>query len=564
MRHLLGSALIVVTVATLAVAVPPNDECVGAIPITGFGTFAFDSSGATTSSIEVGSCGYSSDEVPFSNDVWFEWTPPASALGGSIIVSTCGMTTWDTKLSLYVLGCPEPGIDPLSCDDDGCLFQSHISWSPVQAYPYLIRIGTHPGLSGGPGYFRILPGELPEPGTTPFVNCPSSSSSSPQSAFDICNARDQFDAINSTRGQFLVADDFIPESDGVLRGGCWWGTYLRDGVECRRGLVDFFEITYYADDCGAPGEIIAGPFSQEDVTMEVVGPLEPQAAYPNMILEYQFSTFHDPVSVQAGRRYWMGITNSLYNNCSWYWGTASGHAGYAIRIDESDDTTTTIPTDLAFCFHIVETDGSSICEERAPLNDECADAIPLLDDAEVAFDTYGATDELYAQTAEGPSALPIATSECDFPLGDEQIHRDVWYLFESRCNARVQIATCGSDFDTKIAVYAGAACASPNYWIACNDDACGDELSRQSRVEFDTRAGGSHLVQIGGYAGAWGQGTLSVETSAPRQTDLRDFALFTRCLSASAELCCDHQDFNADGDIDADDYSAFHAAFVGP
>ena len=561
MRRIRWTILAIAVLATSTPAVPPNDECDGAIPITGFGMFSFDSTGATSSE---GRPDYDCtndflEPDEFAADVWFEWTPSPTTLENSIVVSTCGLTTFDTRIAFYLTKCPEDVSDPEACDDDGCGLQSRLEWRFLESQPYLIRIGTRAGLQGGPGYFRLLPGELIEPGTGPFFNCPSSSQESTGASFEICNARDRFDAINSTRGQFLVADDFVPESDGILRGGCWWGTYLRDSVECRRGLVDFFEITYYADDCGAPGEIVAGPFSQEDVTMEVVGPVESNAAYPNLILEYQFSSWHNPVPVQQGRRYWIGITNSLYDNCAWYWGTGSGHAGYAVQMDDRDDTTTTIPTDLAFCFHIVENDGP-VCETNPPANDDCAAAIPLTSDG-ADFDTYGATTD---GPVNQPSYNPYLPSACDLPLGDEQVHRDIWYTFDAQCASTVRLSTCDGNFDTKLAVYEDMTCPPSAPAIACNDDACGDDLARQSQLEFQTNADQSYLVRLGGYFGTVGQGILTFELKPPARTSLRDFALFTRCFDGATELCCPLQDFNADGEVDIDDLPGFRQTFVGP
>jgi len=566
MRILRIAVLTLLSVSGVTRSVPPNDECADAIPISGFGIFPFDTRGATISQQALTyDCDHS--DIPgwagMEADVWFRWSAGQfwSTLD-PISFSTCGLTTLDTMIALYEPACPGPDSYPyaLSCDDDGCMPQSNVVESGFAAQGIFIRIGSPPGLGGGAGWLRIAPGSYDPPLPPGDLACPSPAESSPQAALETCNSRDRFDVVSSTRGLFTVADDFVPVESGSLTGVCWWGTYLRDGVECRRNFVDFFEITYYADDCGAPGEIVAGPFSQEDVTMDVIGPLDTFLAYPNHALEYQFSASHDPVPLVGGRTYWIGITNSYYNNCAWYWGLASGHNGYAVQLDENAGRMTPLRSDLAFCSRIVENDGP-ICDEFGPPNDACADAEPLVDGELVEFDTYGATTD---GPINQPSHDPLQPSPCDFPLGDEQVHRDVWYSWEAQCNSTLRVSVCDSDFDTKLAVYPGPACPPAEAAIACADDGCGGEGLRQSQVVVDAVADAVYQIRVGGYDGDFGRGTLTAESSAPRKTSLADFAVFTRCLSGDDEPCCAFQDFDADGDIDGDDYSAFHRTFVGP
>jgi hypothetical protein len=545
-------------------ATPPNDDCVNAIPISGEGVFSFDSTGATTVDPPPTSCSYSFALAGngFAADVWFCWTAECT---GDVTVDTCGGTTVDTKLAVYdECVCPPDVLE--GCDDDGCLFQSRVSLFAVSGQTYLIRIGTQPGLGGGMGTFRIAC-EPPFPPPDGVPNCPCSGNTNPRQAFDTCNARDRWDAYNSTRGQFEIVDEFVPDYDGHLDGLCWWGTYARNGEPCERGLVDFFEITYYADDCGAPGPIIAGPFSQEDVTMEVIGPIETYESFPNGAFEYQYSARHDPLPVVTGAVYWIAVSNSNYNNCAWYWETALGAGGHAIQLDDADHASAVVRADLAFCFRLVESNGP-VCFPP-PSNDDCADALPLAFD-DVSFDTIGAT-------TDGPVNVPVYGAHpppCDFALGDEQVHKDVWFDLEAPCSGTLRIGLCDSAFDTKLAVYEGADCPPTDQAIACNDDACGSDLARQSQVLVAVTERGRYKVRVGGYAGAWGTGTLSVAYAAPVRATLSDFARFARCFTgpcrtAPCDLlpgggCCITQDFDGDGDVDGEDYAAFHAVLTGP
>ena len=538
---------------------PPNDECENAIPISGDGIFPFDSRDATGLVTSDFPCLHSnSAERGFAADVWYKWT---SHCDGNATVDTCGQTTMDTKLAYY----DTCGSYPYECDDDGCLHQSRLEVYASRGEELWIQLGTQPGLAGGVGTFRIQCGDPPEPPSPSDFGCPSPAQPSPSEALETCNARDHWDAQNSTRTQFVVADEFVPDADGELTGVCWWGTYLHDGEECERGLVDFFEITYYADDCGAPGDIIAGPFSQEDVTMEVVGPFETYESFPNGAFEYQYSARHDPVQLLWGEVYWISITNSYYNNCAWFWENALGSDGHAIQIDDRADAMATVRADLAFCFRLVESNGP-VCFQPPPDNDDCADALPLTLDG-VSFDTSGAT-------TDGPVndlSIQPPYRRCYFGLSDEQVHKDVWYDVVAPCTSSLRLGLCDSSFDTKVAVYEGSECPTIAA-IACNDDACGGESARQSELRLDVREGGVYKVRIGGFNGDWGAGMLTLDYGPRSQTSLEDFAAFARCFTGSCAAvpcdfgkpCCSVQDFDGDADIDAADYARLHAVLTGP
>ncbi len=557
---------ILLAAATVLGSPPPNDDCEGAILISGEGVFSFDNSAATGPDNDM-DC----DEVPWSpdarfpNDVWFRWIsvcPP-----DYVTVDTCGQTTLDTKV-LVRDGCGVLGYGG-DCNDNACGYQSRVITYTSPGYEHWISVSSYPGLGGGVGTFRITCGSPCDPygrycppPSPDSLGCPSPTQ--PSDALEICNARGHWDAHNSTRLQYIVADEFVPGADGEIRGVCWWGTYLRDGEECARELVDFFEITYYADDCGAPGEIIAGPFSQEDVTMEVIGPLETYESFPNGAFEYQYSAAHDPVQLFAGETYWISITNSYYNNCAWFWGNASETDGHSVQFDDRTDTMELVNADMAFCFRMVESD-TPVCYQPLPDNDECVAAQALSIEGE-PFTTVGAT-------TDGPVNVPQYGPPhrgCDFPLGDEQVHADVWYDFQAPCSGALRIEACESSFDTKLAVYEGAACPPETPAVACNDDACGDELARQSQMTVNVTGGDSYKLRVGGYNGAWGDGTIRAEYSAYTYAALSDLAVFTRCFTGPCgpcelpQACCSVQDFDADGDVDVEDFSLLHAVLVGP
>jgi len=140
---------------------------------------------------------------------------------------------------------------------------------------------------------------------------------------------------------------------------------------------------------------------------------------------------------------------------------------------------------------VVETDTCT-----PPPNDDCADALPIVENVPVTGDTLGATG------SEASSCSPYD------PF-------DVWYDYTPLADGVVNAATCGSDFDTSLAVYESCGGAE----LGCNDDsACG----RRSRVTDIAVTGGvTYKLRVAGYAGDRGHYTLGVyPVAAPAVTNI--------------------------------------------
>ncbi len=166
---------------TSSLASTGSDSCATPDPISGTGTFPFNSSAATT-----GSEGQSTVNCIFYNliainfDVWFVWTAPST---GRVQVSTCGGTTVDTKIAAYSgATCPPNGATALGCNDDiaGNIvpfnYQSWTEFDAVAGSQYMLQIGSYPGTgsAGGMGTFTIsyVPAETcqHDDGTTENAN----------------------------------------------------------------------------------------------------------------------------------------------------------------------------------------------------------------------------------------------------------------------------------------------------------------------------------------------------------------------------------------------------------
>jgi hypothetical protein len=119
-------------------------------------------------------------------------------------------------------------------------------------------------------------------------------------------------------------------------------------------------------------------------------------------------------------------------------------------------------------------------------NNNCASPL-IVGGGMTSFDTSTAT-------TDGPA-------ECVTGTDQGIIGKDVWFSWTNgNCSGSATITTCGSGFDTKLAVY-GATCPTlPNTALACNDDnsSCGAG-SLQSSVTFTATANATYLVRVGGY-----------------------------------------------------------------
>lgn len=124
-------------------------------------------------------------------------------------------------------------------------------------------------------------------------------------------------------------------------------------------------------------------------------------------------------------------------------------------------------------------------------NDECATA-QSVSVGTAAFDTTAAT-------------LSPEVWGCALGGGP-----DLWFTYTAPVTGQSTISTCGTSYDTALEVYEGSCGAL--VLIECNDDSC----AFQSSVQFAATMGTTYTFRIGGYNGAVGTGTLTVDDGRPR------------------------------------------------
>jgi len=137
---------------------------------------------------------------------------------------------------------------------------------------------------------------------------------------------------------------------------------------------------------------------------------------------------------------------------------------------------------------------------QAPPNDSFANAFTI---APAGGTVTGTNIDSSSQSGE-----PVA---CDLGGG-----RTVWWRWTAPKNEIVTLSTLGSDFDTVLAVYTGAAvnALAP---VICNDDVPGGFFT--SEVIFQAVAGTTYRIAVDGYAGDQGFVSLTLTETVPATND---------------------------------------------
>jgi hypothetical protein len=144
-----------------------------------------------------------------------------------------------------------------------------------------------------------------------------------------------------------------------------------------------------------------------------------------------------------------------------------------------------------------------------PANDLCVNAQPI----NLGNTTFNNTNA----TTSGPTVSGLCVVG-----GDNQIQSDIWFSYTPSTSRVMRARTCGSIFDTKLAVYDG--CPGPSTApLNCNDDAdCnGDgQLDNASIVYFLAEAGNEYIFRVGGFNGDEGLGGINLaQIALPANND---------------------------------------------
>ena len=156
------SATIALSLCGLAAA-QATDDCASAPALKSYGTFPFDTNGATTDGAANVLCNFFSNQNIF-NDVWYRFTAPETFV---VEVSTCAQTTLDSKIAIY--GGADCSAPVIACSDDNCSLQTRVSFAATAGETYLVRIGGYAATNFGSGTVTIgslpLLGDITDPST---------------------------------------------------------------------------------------------------------------------------------------------------------------------------------------------------------------------------------------------------------------------------------------------------------------------------------------------------------------------------------------------------------------
>ena len=125
----------------------------------------------------------------------------------------------------------------------------------------------------------------------------------------------------------------------------------------------------------------------------------------------------------------------------------------------------------------------------SPANDHCPGALPLADATPFTMSTTNATS----------GGDPVPPCQSNFGKG-------VWFAYTAPASGTVQVSTCGSGFDTLLAVYSGV--CGQLVPVACNDDDGPACTGNNASVQFAATQGVTCYILAGGYAGNSGSLTI--------------------------------------------------------
>jgi hypothetical protein len=154
------------------------------------------------------------------------------------------------------------------------------------------------------------------------------------------------------------------------------------------------------------------------------------------------------------------------------------------------------------------------CDCAAPSNDNCENRLDIFNGS-TKFSNVGATND-------GPA-----------PCGG--LGSDIWFNYTAECTGTITIDTCGSGYDTAVAVYDGCACPV-GAAIACNDDCPAGgpcEFTLQTCLTVSVTQGNCYKIQVGGFSGLQGSGVINI-------TKGKDCVVDSNCCEANGGVGCDN------------------------
>ncbi len=151
-------------------------------------------------------------------------------------------------------------------------------------------------------------------------------------------------------------------------------------------------------------------------------------------------------------------------------------------------------------------------------------------------------------------------------------HKDVWFSFVPSVGGTFDITTCGSDFDTLLAVYNTCPTQGTSP-IACNDDQVPPICENlRSGVTISASQGQQMFLRLGGYIGAFGDYALNItrqgascdpDVNQDGNADQGDVDYLINVIAGGINYTNIDPDFNQDGNADQGDIDALINVIAG-
>jgi hypothetical protein len=545
-----------------ASAQPVNDDCTNAFALTLDVVYTLNTTNASSAGDPTNICG-----SPVEKEVWFEVVPPRN---GKLTISTCG-SDYDTVLEVYTGSCG--ALNQVVCaDDTGPVCdsdQASVSFLVGVGVRYLIVVGGYNGASGNLNIQATMDpppndqcsGAIPLTVGVPYAMSTASATST-NDPVPACAGLGQgvwFQSTATTNGPVTVSTygSDLYTGVGVYTGNCSALTNIDcdgrdgpgpDGARATARFQGTNGTTYFIVVGGTYGDLKSGNIQvlveegapENDLCSGAI-PMVSGITYTQKTTSA--TSTGDPIPT-CGPSY-------LYNFGSgvWYKLTAPSNGIATISTCGSDfDTLLQIYTGSCGAWTPI-TDGCSFDSEsncdsnRASTTFETSEGVTYWI---LAGGTYGAAGNLNIQ-ASLSAALPNDRSTNATPMTEGVVYTEntalatsagdpffgcngnaakgVWYSFTPANDGVVTISTCGSDYDTAVAVYVTNCLYCRLPFDGCNSangPAC---PGNRASVDFLGTAGEPYLIYVGGNNGAWGNLSIEASVQPPLPNDQRTNAI---------------------------------------
>jgi hypothetical protein len=484
--------------------------------------------------------------------LWYEFTPSE---GGIITATTCGLSSFDTKIRVYVGAC-----DNFTCvtgNDDACGLQSSVTFPAVEGSTYYILVH---GFGSAQGAFSMSLTCVP-------YDCPQFNGN----IGDVCDDGDSttFDDIIQADCSCVGTPYDCPQFEANIGGFCdanGQAGQLDDNCNCV--AVNFTGCTNgtlfgsRTPTCTVQATPILGSWVNEYSNITVIAgatytfSTTPNANIPVIYVTITDATGANILAFGGVSVVWQATLNGVVRfyshgspDCA---GTVTGSASSHTRTVTIDCSTV-----VWDCPQLQANIGSA-CNDNNPatFNDVIQADCTCAGSPAQTNDTACQAEDIACGASVSGTTLGTTADVLGLCGTTDGTGGGVWYRLNSPNNANVVLTTCGSLFDTKLRVFSGTCDAL--VCVGGNDDsqACVPlgQSGLLSTVAFTAAANTDYFILVHGFGTASGSYTLNVGCT-----------IIFDCPALNANIgdACDDGDANTENDTVAEDCTCAGTPITG-